>query len=697
MNPQAVTLTGDYPHLAGLPRLADIVPTDRRWGVPPQNQTSPIVPALPPYRGWCHCENWFTQLSLVSPDIVLAQFLFRLTAIDAETGEIIWQDSTTDFRGGEVAVFQGLVIDQWGRSAVELAGGARVEVPQGIDSLRGPNGMPPNDPGWVTVQQYEADVHSYQPDAINFLARYHMALSGACRVGQQYFAAAKWSKTSRDANDTDTYFLFAFDLDKAGKPIPSKLKVAFPKDSRKDVAAFYACQDPVRDNVLMQDLATGGTPALEALLKRVRKANSAQITALVALCLYSKPAKCDTPLPWNMVDKPVPWDMADKLLTALEKAPRPDYVAPLAAWLATGDDDRIAVRLACLLARCGGPVAKDALLQAYDSWTYVRRVQRQPPYPVCKPGENGSVYDDWSHLQMDDGSQYAAFTSTGLASWRDIYLGLDPNGDGDYEEVLYTGLGNSWYCRGFPVGQAGLDRPLGPLRLEIKDGRMRISHHEPEVEREQIVGAQYVTSMLDLSTLRADTDKDGLPDLVEAVLLLDPLKPDCDGDGIRDGEDALPNVDQAKLGRLERGAQRAIIADAMILRSWQKDVPPLPWSATYYDVKGAPPLAVSLAPYGTGICIHDSAEMQHYRNMLRGSNDFGLIEVQVFDLREGQSKWPHRRYGTASGQYWAAHLGVPAGTACFILLDYPGYGEVVQLAEVSGELFPVSVEQWWIS
>jgi hypothetical protein len=616
---------------------------------------------------------------------------------------MLWQDTTTDFGYADLVVIGGTVADQWGHYAASLAAGQRYDVSKELKRKLGDGLHPKSDAGWVTAQEHRGGTDPPPPECLAFLAKSGMKIVGTCRVGQQLFAAAEYSSPEHTVNSVQSiaYLLFAFNLSPAGSPIPGKLRLASPAGGSQTVAAFYASPKPLNDDSLMRNLVAGGAPVFEKLLEPIAGATPDQMLALAVLCQYCRPDEVEH-------QAGISWGLADKLLGALEKYPSAKSVAPLAVLLGTGADPEVAQRIACLLARIGGPVAKDALLRAYDAWTYVRRTPCQPPYPLGAPNVEGSTDDDWFFCKTAGGARYAAFTSSGLASWRDIYLGLDPDGDWIYDEVLYTGLGNSFFSMSFPGGRDERDKPKGPLKLELKDGKYIISHHEPHIRWRsaewdggkykygEITGARYVTSTCDLAHLREDSDNDGLPDLVEQSLLLDPHNADTDGDGLPDGFDALPNLNQAKLGKLERGVQRSIICDTLMAGSMNSSFP-LPWDATYYDVKGAGPVALSPAWYGMGISLHDAAEMQRYQKLLRGSNDFGLLRVTVLDLRGVKPTKSSAEYDRNSVERWAANADKPAGAVYVVLLDYPSSGDYVYLVEIDGELFPVSQGMSWIS
>lgn len=701
----ATTLQHDYLSLASLPRLADLAPTDGRWGDPPQNQEAPRVPELPPYNGWCRCETWETGLALASPDMVLVTMWNRMTAIDAASGAILWQDNNSDNGHYETFVIDGLVVDQWGKYAAEVSTGRRMKATGKIAHYPD-KPLPKVDAGWVIAQHHRTDFNEDPPapTELAFLAQSGLNLVGTCRIGRRMFATAEWKRPdgSNNFGVTYTYILFAFDLTAAGALIPGKLKLVYPADSANVVAQFYASADPLKDDALMRQLVGAGTPAFDALLERIKAAKPQHVLALIALCQAARPAcTAQSPDP--------PWPTAQELLAALKRQPSAALAPPLAVWLDTGGDPLVAQDIACLLARCGGPVANAGLLRVYDARTHVRRTPRNPPYYQAAPNVEGGTDDDWAYLDGRTGARYVAFTNSALASWRDIYLAIDAEGDAKYEEVLYTGLGNAHYMQCFPGGRIGLEEAKGPLKLVEKGGKLAIWRHEPRIKWEAadwdggsykygtITNAKYISSTIDFAPLRVDSDRDGLPDKVDDAMLLDPHNADSDGDGLLDGADALPNLDQRQIGKLERGVQRAIIANSILQQTESNNDRRTPWNTTYYYAKGCGPIAVSLRSYGSGIYIHDAKEMQRHQKLLRGSNDFSKIRIIVVDLLHPADPAATSGHSDLTPQQYKSFNNAPPGAAYVVLLDYSGSGVYVFLVEVEGELFPAEIDMSWIS
>jgi hypothetical protein len=68
---------------------------------------------------------------------------------------------------------------------------------------------------------------------------------------------------------------------------------------------------------------------------------------------------------------------------------------------------------------------------------------------------------------------------------------------------------------------------------------VRLEGRRLEVRR---VDGAHEVAHVDLAEAARDTDKDGIPDLIERRLFLDPRRADTDGDGRADGVDPVPNA-----------------------------------------------------------------------------------------------------------------------------------------------------------
>jgi hypothetical protein len=154
-----------------------------------------------------------------------------------------------------------------------------------------------------------------------------------------------------------------------------------------------------------------------------------------------------------------------------------------------------------------------------------------------------------------------------------------------------------------------------------------------------------------LSTLRQDSDGDGLTDLVEDRLLLDARAPDTDGDGQRDGEDALPQV-PASGGTME-GAEAQVMAAVF---SWLNQ-----------DTSGPQGLEVGLPEPGQpaqplrlpkGATLESSLDvlfLEADRHLMRGVP----MPERTLVLSEAELELAEKRFG----QFYAMTLELTLNTA----------------------------------
>ncbi len=477
-------------------------------------------------------------------------------------------------------------------------------------------------------------------------------------------------------------------------------------DASGDALRFYSASNPLQDFSLMRRLVQGGSVAFNALLKRLEQASPQQLLALCVLCQYNRPKQVEF---WHAGEQ------APQLFRKLREHTRPEFAPALAVWLDQGQDVEVARDLACLLARCGGTLAQEALARAYTAQTRMRRTPRLPPYRLPAQRQRDDA-NEWARAAPASGGNYALFTAGSLVSGRDLYVGLDVNSDGYFDQVWYTGLGNTWYTQYFPGGRQGLSQPRGPLKLAVADGTCTIAHHQPALEWmsitsggwkykvSEVTTAYYVTTAVQLSSLEQDSDGDGLPDGVEQALLLDPRQPDTDHDGLADNFDALPNLDQSRLDARALGVQRALVCALLWRSPDQDDAAQTPWEATYFSVEGAMQAAISLKPGGLGIAITSQEAMQRYQDTLQGSNGFSHIAITVRDLRglkrrppPPKGKYMAPRFDIGSPQYFVDDAAAPPHAQYVVHLDYANCGEAVWLVEINGELYPAAFDETWIS
>ena len=126
------------------------------------------------------------------------------------------------------------------------------------------------------------------------------------------------------------------------------------------------------------------------------------------------------------------------------------------------------------------------------------------------------------------GGGYWLFDSADGKRWRSrIYTGLR-----EYRPYVLT-----------PTSRLPILADNGLLQVEVRIREVdddKLTFPPVCVETKREASGLYVESSL--QRLTADSDLDGLSDLLEMRLMLDPRSPDSDGDGMRDGVDPLPNV-----------------------------------------------------------------------------------------------------------------------------------------------------------
>jgi hypothetical protein len=212
---------------------------------------------------------------------------------------------------------------------------------------------------------------------------------------------------------------------------------------------------------------------------------------------------------------------------------------------------------------------------------------QRTPWQVCRPerkienigskDEAHAPYDlnAWAEQTGPDGARYAVFVHDGLVSDRDLWLGIDIDHDGSFDEILPTGLYENAVLRDWK-GRMYRTAPGGELSLELRLPQLVVRHNVDTYRIEPLYGQQVFdrfvlqTDTLNLLELRADTDGDGLTDVAEDMLQLDPRSTDTDTDGWPDNADPAPNVNPAAMGPVERGVSRALEYYYSEYRSWAR-------------------------------------------------------------------------------------------------------------------------------
>lgn len=526
------------------------------------------------------------------------------------------------------------------------------------------------------------------------------------------FIAASETYPGGDGYNGRNTHLFTVEVDGKGVPVKGEMELHNLPESQTQLAKdFYESSDPLGDIALMGRASTSGVNALAALAAQAEQATPRQLDALVALGEYLMQKQED--LGYSESPDAV-------LLTCMLEADHESLAERICLWLDDESIHLLHLPLLAELAQCEGGTAKAKLDMAYSAMLPAAHTPPRPPFPVPKrmlpksefSEEQESGYYRWSDFVTEDGTRHVAFTDDGLASARDIYLGIDVGSDGVFEEILPTGINDTSYLQMHPGGIRGVESK-GPLKLKLDGDSIYISHNVPILETKDIdVGgtkekyysikdAKYETSKLSLRKLRLDSDGDGLTDITEGELLLNAKSTDSDGDGLPDAADPTPNADAAKMGPLERGVQRALayfrVCEEMDAANWQ-DEEKHPFSTYYLRLFGCSEVAYAPSPETYGISLATAEERDAYRKLLSGFNTYSSVSVSVCTTE----RWLQGAEGGDSGMEIGAWTGggggeIPADAEYIVSLDFSTVGYAVSLCEIGGEYYPASIMQTWIS
>ncbi|MBN2082515.1 hypothetical protein JW859_09970 [bacterium] len=491
--------------------------------------------------------------------------------------------------------------------------------------------------------------------------------------------------------------ILGIDLDDAGLPVPGRPdRLAFPEKTTDVDQRFLAAADPLADDALMTELIAAGAEPFNELCKRIADLSPAQLDALLAAGVYHG---------WTSPNHDLD---AEPVIEQLYEVVDPSYAPQVIRWL---NDEYLAWyrrELTGLLAVCGGEQAREYLDGVYADIDRRRREPLQPPYHFTDP-KSESAMAAWCEAEDGSGAHYRAYVPMyeypALISTREVYLAVDADGDGGFEEVLATGLRDHFMNFHPPGGHSGLDGPIGPLVLEVAGDEVRITHHTPEFSEVQhwedvppqrmLTGATYGTSTLSLGELRRDSDADGLTDILEQQLMIDPHNPDSDGDGIGDFDDPQPGVDASRMGRVERGIARVVSYINQSDRDDRKS-PAHPWSAECLIIAGADDVAYSETPYSFGISIASTEKLARYEDLLNGDSGTAT-DVTVLDLDSLRAGGDSTSWEYAFLDCRDEILASEAGFKFAILLNFYSSGCVVYLVDLDGELYPALKKGTWIS
>lgn len=320
---------------------------------------------------------------------------------------------------------------------------------------------------------------------------------------------------------------------------------------------FFAADDPLTDADLMNYLVFQGQGVLPGYAARLAEATPAQRDAVCALAVYLNLYGGD-------------YGAVDTLLHELAAQRNPALAPVLRRLSGTREGLRLLwTDTAFDLINRGDPAAAAWLAEYFTVPATPRR--EVPPAPYNRAALTKALYPSeevglmaeggrWTVARTQQGQLYA-FVHPQLTA-RDVFLGVDADGDGRLEQILPTGFNDMYYLHYGQLFSVTNGQCLGRLDLRVDGAAVEIAHHdygwtegmfawdEPHVTRRW--------DAVDLAALAADADGDGLPMSVERLLLTNPLSADSDGDGLSDAQDTVPGCNPAQLSPLERGVSRVL-------------------------------------------------------------------------------------------------------------------------------------------
>jgi hypothetical protein len=529
--------------------------------------------------------------------------------------------------------------------------------------------------------------------------------------------------------------IYAIALGPDGKPQEGTLALLTQRDEHtRLVDAFVSRPDPLSDAALMRGIVTTGINAIERCMARLKPEDAAHWDALLTAAVYITQHRAGAGQDSN--------DPVELLLTVFRAAPPPAYQAHMLRWLRDPSLAPVHNGLSALLARTAGLAARPELDAYYTQMDVAHHVAPRPQMFVSPPpttpagGSNwcAEEYDDaglWAEARGADGAKYALFPAAGLASDRDLYLAVDTQADGVWDEVLPTGLQDVCFAFHNP------GRPMGPgargkLALSIDGGVVKIMHHRPLISNNADgAGAKLshtkwmdrvirYESRIELADLRRDSDGDGLTDVMEEQLYLDPHNPDMDCDGIPDGADAAPNANPARMGRIERGIARALtyfFASGELGPGWwgppaqrggfENNTAAQPWSCRYLLLHGCGPVSYCGAAGTYSICLNTRARRDAYRERLKLSPQLSAIDVgwetpgmdtaqlwhasALSDIAQSRSNYED---ATLTG-YSSTVFSEEPEAALVVSVEYCTAGYIILLVNIDGEYYPYHIEPTW--
>lgn len=529
--------------------------------------------------------------------------------------------------------------------------------------------------------------------------------------------------------------VYAIALGPDGLPQAGTMALLTQRDEHTQlVDAFLASPDPLSDPALMRSIATTGVNAIERCMTRLKPEDAAHWDALMAAAVYITQHREST--------AKFSSDAAELLFTVFHAAAPPAYQAQMLRWLRDPSLATVHNHLAGLLARAAGLPAQPDLDNYYAQMAVTRHIAPQPQMlvspPPATPADSSNwcaeIYDEaglWAEASGEDGARYALFPAAGLTSDRDLYLAVDTQADGAWDAVLPTGLQDVCFAFHNP-GHAMGPGARGKLALSLDGGRIEIMHHRPLISNHVSgAGAKLshtkwmdravrFESRIELASLRRDSDGDGLTDVMEQQLYLDPHNPDTDCDGISDGEDAAPNANPARMGKLERGIARALtyfFASGELGPGWwgppaqrggfENNTAAQPWSCRYLLLHGCGPVSYCGGAQTYVICLNTRSRRSAYRERLKLSPQLSAIDVgwetpglgtaqqwhasALSDIAQSRTSYDD---ATLTG-YSSAVFSEEPEAALVVSVEYCIGGYIILLVDIDGEYYPYKIDQTW--
>lgn len=525
--------------------------------------------------------------------------------------------------------------------------------------------------------------------------------------------------------------LAVWSVDQRGLPIEGETRVLAAPDRYSALyRRFAASPAPLADRQLMMDLVAAGSAAQARILEQLPIESAPQLDALLAAAIYT--AKQPVDKQWRNRHGERNSALGDPravFFSILQDRVREPQAAQAVRWLEDPSLEAERLSLVLLTARCGGPEAAAGLERIYKVGEVARHSAPEGPLVTQHkemedpehPGVmlNRAQLGQWAEAVDGSGARYAVFPARGLRDATDLYVAVDADGDGTWDEVLPTGLSHvsAMYDEKIIAAAGAAEAAVGNvLRLEVRDGNLYISHNQVQGEGDFGYLTERREDVLSLAEVRRDSDGDGLTDRTEALLFTDPANPDTDGDGLKDAEDPTPNANPSAMGPVERGVARVLEVLGHVGAPhafWQNetDVETLiggfearqPWLARYLRLHGCGPVAFSSDARRYGVVLPVSGADP---DTSRAVTENPAIHVGIFDnsmsdrdafLHSVHSDEPNLNYSQMS-QLADIERFLPAqqsGAAQIVTVEWESGRYDIWMTKIGEEFYPYHIAGIW--